>query len=420
MFLDRIFFTLLLIFLPTQLGKHFFADFSLVQGVFVDYLIPTIYLTDILIFFLFLSFLLRKKTQIFKIIKLKKRLNKLVWLTVILTGINLLLIAAFKEVALYKLIKIIQLLFLYGYIKEEKISMNFSIKPLLIAAFYTCLLAIFQFIKKGSIGGMWWFLGERTFSLQTPGIAKAIIFGQLILRPYATFSHPNVLAGFLALALPLLIYEIEKEKNKTSLIIYYFLLTLFLGTCFLTFSRTGISVALTGFIAAVFVSKKKLISLILLLTTTILFASHVFGRFQALFQGMEETLFQRQELVKAALSMIKTSPIFGVGLNNFLPSLPFYSAFAKNQGFFQPVHNTFLLIASETGMIGLFLFAYLIFQTIRAIKEKKHPRQTFFLISLGQIMILLFFDHYFYTLQQGLILLTILISFMMNKEQDYA
>src|SRR3989338_7356441 len=39
---------LFILLLPTQLGKHFFFDFSYLSGVRVDYLAPTIYLTDIL------------------------------------------------------------------------------------------------------------------------------------------------------------------------------------------------------------------------------------------------------------------------------------------------------------------------------------------------------------------------------------
>jgi hypothetical protein len=34
--------------LPTQLGKHFFLDFSFINGIRIDYLAPTIHVTDIL------------------------------------------------------------------------------------------------------------------------------------------------------------------------------------------------------------------------------------------------------------------------------------------------------------------------------------------------------------------------------------
>ena len=43
---------LFLFLLPTQLGKHFFLPFSYILGVRVDYLAPTVYLTDIIILLL--------------------------------------------------------------------------------------------------------------------------------------------------------------------------------------------------------------------------------------------------------------------------------------------------------------------------------------------------------------------------------
>ena len=56
--LSAIFFYLLILFLPTQLGKHFWPNFSYVYGVRIDYLSPTLYFTDILIIGLFLSWIL--------------------------------------------------------------------------------------------------------------------------------------------------------------------------------------------------------------------------------------------------------------------------------------------------------------------------------------------------------------------------
>ena len=42
-------FALLLLFLPVNLAKHFLFAFAYVDGILVDYLLPTVYLTDILI-----------------------------------------------------------------------------------------------------------------------------------------------------------------------------------------------------------------------------------------------------------------------------------------------------------------------------------------------------------------------------------
>ena len=48
-------FYLILFLLPANLAKHFPVASSYVSGILVDYLIPTVYLTDILIIILLVS-----------------------------------------------------------------------------------------------------------------------------------------------------------------------------------------------------------------------------------------------------------------------------------------------------------------------------------------------------------------------------
>ena len=61
--LHRWLFYLLLLLIPTQLGYHFWPDFAFVNGIRVDYLAPTIYLTDLLILGIGISWLLSKITN---------------------------------------------------------------------------------------------------------------------------------------------------------------------------------------------------------------------------------------------------------------------------------------------------------------------------------------------------------------------
>src|SRR5258706_15195361 len=51
--IESLLLSLLILFIPTELGKHFWPDFSIVTGIRVDYLSPTFYFTDILVVLLF-------------------------------------------------------------------------------------------------------------------------------------------------------------------------------------------------------------------------------------------------------------------------------------------------------------------------------------------------------------------------------
>ena len=48
----------IILFLPTQLGLHFWPEYSKVLGLRIDYLSPTIYMTDVLILLLIVLWLI--------------------------------------------------------------------------------------------------------------------------------------------------------------------------------------------------------------------------------------------------------------------------------------------------------------------------------------------------------------------------
>ena len=102
------------------------------------------------------------------------------------------------------------------------------------------LLVIAQFIKQGSLGGVFYFFGERFFTPATPGIANASINGELLFRPYGTFSHPNVLAGFLLISLISLLFSLPWDKGKFEKTFWAVTLLLGSSALLITMSRLAI------------------------------------------------------------------------------------------------------------------------------------------------------------------------------------
>ncbi|MBI4039828.1 hypothetical protein HY389_00545, partial [Candidatus Daviesbacteria bacterium] len=224
---------LVLLFLPTQLGRHFWPQFSLVYSLPVDYLSPTLYFWDLLLVGLLVSFLPRKS----KVNHVCLNLLLVFLLTQFLSLIYAQNIGA-------ALVKLEQLLItgLFGvYLASQKLNwLKPRLKtPLLIGLFFEIFLAITQFLKGGSL--WFWILGERTFNLSTPAIAKFNFLGLDSLRPYGTFSHPNILAAFLVIISPLLFFLL---KNRSWQVI---LLALGGLSLILTSSRTAILVGIIDF-----------------------------------------------------------------------------------------------------------------------------------------------------------------------------
>jgi len=118
--------------------------------------------------------------------------------------------------------------FLFGYYvfsNAQKLR-GYIAKPLIISLVVISAIAAIQLLSGSSIGGPLYWLGERRFNSFTPGIATLTLFGRILLRPYATFPHPNVLAGYMGASLLFLRYENRNNKKLLTLAIFVIVLTI--------------------------------------------------------------------------------------------------------------------------------------------------------------------------------------------------
>lgn len=401
--LHQILFLLLVFFLPTQLGKHFWPDFSLVLGIRTDYLAPTVYLTDLLTAgILFTWAWAERKIWIFGI---RNWLKKYWWIGAIFFY---LLITSFlaknSGAAVYKFIKILELFLLGFYVaRNTQLLKGLMVKLLMAVIFYEFFIASLQVFRQSSLNGFFWWLGERIFTAGTPGIALADLGGQLFLRAYGTFSHPNSLAGFLLVAL-VLIWGLGK---RTSFWPKFLVSLLGLLAIVFSFSQT---VWLVGFLVGLWAlgmkwKKQKIMFLISLFSIFIF----LFFYFQDNFNN--QTVQERIKLIQASVFMFQTSPLSGVGLNNFIVRLPDYWLITQSR-LLQPVHNLFFLTAVETGLVGLFIFLWFLWL---AVKRTVVMNQDYLLLSLFVILLTGLFDHYWLTLQQNMLLGAIVFGSVWSK-----
>lgn len=351
--------SLLSFLLPTQLALHLDYFNSTVYGFRIDYLIPTIYLTDIIALLI----------VFFGIKKLKFNYKYILY--IIFVGINI-YISSYQIASFYKWMKITEMLLLGIIIfstKKFNIFKNF-VKPLSYSVSIACVLGIWQFLIKGSVGGLFYWLGERNFIFNNPNITP---------YPYSTFSHPNSFAGFL------LVFGIFLLQHKKRFDTKYF---------WILVSLVGINLILTNSLN-VFIT----IGLLLILK----FRKNMAFGFLTLDFG-QRFITHRLELIKAAFTMLKSHFLFGVGLNNFIPNLVKVSNTFLNAWELQPVHNIFLLVFSETGIFGLIVFLSL-----------------FININFELLAILLtgLNDHYWLTLQQNILLFTYVVVISIKQKYDH-
>jgi hypothetical protein len=358
--------SLLSFLLPFQLGLHFNNFNSTVYGFRIDYLIPTLYLTDIIVLII-IAFGAGK-------VKFTRKYIVYCILYIGFAATNI-LYSTYYIPALYRWLKVTEMILLGITILNTKkfdIYQNF-VKPLSYSVLITCVLGILQYFNRGSVGGLFYWLGERSFLFSDPSIAP---------YPYSTFSHPNSFAGFL-LVFGIFLLQFRKKFN----IKYFWLLLILIVISLLLTNSLNVYITI-GLL--LLINYRKTVH-------SSLFTIHLTDRF----------ISHRLELIESSWKMIKSHFWFGVGLNNFIPNLVKVSNTFISSWELQPVHNIFLLVFSEAGIIGLLAFSLLSFAGLTA--------------NSYQLIAVLFSglsDHYWLTLKQNLLLFTYVVIISRKQKND--
>ncbi len=406
--------------MPTQLAYHFWPNWSHIWGIRVDYLSPTVYLTDILVILLITAWLIssflnkKRTTKSYKSIKPKVFLAIPLLLLVILN----IYFSAFPQASLIKWAKILLFVLLGLYIVTNK-QFEFKswfIKPLSISVIFFVLVGLTQFLTGHTVGGFMYLLGERSFSITTTGVALINLLGRQYLRAYSTFSHPNSFSGYLIVSLAFLVFSVNK-KDKNSRLIYTAIVAAIVGII-ITFSKGVLAaVVVVAFIYYITVLTKgslRKFSLALLYLSIFIsmlvsvVSENILINEVKLSEGVEKRL----ELNHIAGNLIAKRPLLGTGLNNFIYEIPEQSLVTSVFWWLQPVHNIFLLIFSEVGIVGLLALFYLLYAVIK----KTRTRNIAAILSVVAILITGMFDHYWLTLQQNMLMFTFVVGLSLRKE----
>ena len=190
----------------------------------------------------------------------------------------------------------------------------------------------------------------------------------------------NISSFSLAIKLPVLIYLVFTVQNKLSKSFFLIVLSSSLLAILLLFSRAAIIALIIVFISLmllVVINRSRLYVtnfLLICLASSFSFFSYDFinekntsdlivERFSTVTNpGADESVNERLNFYKIAINDIKTYPVLGVGIGNWkLTSIQRANKFLDGYRVPFRVHNDFLEVAAEIGIIGGLLFAYFIF-----------------------------------------------------------
>ena len=356
------------------MGLHFWPSSSLIYGVRVDYLSPTLYFLDLLIIF-YLS--LNRFTGLrvygapyFIILLLSNLIFSINPLSTLSWSLHLLLyISFFSSLSLA--------------INQKLLAIS-----LLFSSLFQLSLSVIQIWLGRSIQGPLYYLGERMVSVGQPGVALATFMDQVVLRAYGTFGHPNVLAGWLVITLLIIL-----RLSKNIVISYSFFLITTLGVL-LTQSRSAL-LSLFGIIIPVYIFKSlrvRALYFAILFTLVIGYWSLVVP------ERADLSLSERLSLQSVSLKTIAKYPIFGTGAQ---ASITAYPQLNTSFRLLQPDHNSFSLFISWFGLAGILSITYLI---------RLYGYTAIRLYDYLPLFPLLLLDHYLLTSPQGLLILLLYLK----------
>ncbi len=249
------------------------------------------------------------------------------------------------------------------------------------------------------------FLGT-SFNLSTLGRGESnelseFIAGNNFMRAGGSLGSPNALASYLVLLLPisfaLLFSKIKTSAKLADLVVFLagsatLLLTLSRGA-WIGFSLAIITILLLAvrrrLLSSIMVSAFIVLSGGLVVLINFMFDNMIWLRFTA---SQAHNVTSRLKFALIAFNVIKSNPILGVGINNFSEVMARFdttgvmSIIGVNN---PPVHDIYLLIAAEIGVIGLIVFLTffiaVMFADIKACFAYEDPYAWVLIGILGEI-----------------------------------
>ncbi|MFH0891348.1 MAG: O-antigen ligase family protein [Candidatus Falkowbacteria bacterium] len=322
----------------------------------------------------------------------------------------------------------------------------------LAGAITQATLGIWQFLSQSSFASKW--LGMAIHDPGVPGTSVVeTLAGERWLRAYGGLDHPNILGGLLVLGILSIFLFLEKKtktqdtrtqtnySNQTSnsksfgicnlkfVYILYLVFCILITALFFTFSRAAwaglilgtLIIFLSALIKKDLSTQKYLLKIVLAGGIMIfiffnLFSDLVLTRLSRDTRLEIKSNTERVVSLKSAREIISNNWIFGVGAGNYTHYLHKMEPDLKAWDY-QPVHNVFLLIWAEIGILGLVLFiTALCVISYELWKRVKTSRDEVYKISLLAALIVMFqFDHWWWSGHFGILFFWLIIGIILSS-----
>lgn len=272
----------------------------------------------------------------------------------------------FEQFRIATLIMILILTMNFGKIRHLKVFLIF----LMVGMCFEGALACIQYTTNKTIGLA--LFGEEQLVKQDIGF--------LFSRATGTIGHPNILAYYFEILLPLTFAMFLGTQNRWTRLFCFVALMMGLAGILTTLSRGAwITLPLSFTMVFLVLYGKRLFhintALYLVLAGIVAVIGLVFAYptiEKRLTHDDYKSAAMRMPLNRAAFSIIKQFPVVGIGMNNFVEVFSKYDTTGKSRilrGGKNPVHNLYLLVWTEVGLFGFLAFLSIFAATFIVIKR---------------------------------------------------
>lgn len=276
---------------------------------------------------------------------------------------------------------------------ENKKQFKFILYLFIIATVLTAVYGLYQY-KYGDLYSQAW--------LDTD------MFEDIKMRVYSTFENPNVYGEYLILAIPIIISLMWKEKGIAKKLMLLAALGITMLAMVLTFSRgcwLGAMFAIA--LLAVMIDRRFIIlGILALMAMPFVLPETIINRFMSIGNMGDSSTSYRVYIWLGTLAMLKDYWFSGIGMGitSFNTVYPIYS---YNNVTTPHSHNLFLQIVVEYGIVGLIIFAGVMYnfykETIISVFKNKNVVTMGFISGVSGFMIESLFDHTWYNYRVVLI-----------------